>query len=230
MFRYIPIALCLAALASTPFAARADYVSQIHVLDQSNTFKDGVHYGNVVIEAYDGVGAAGGGLSAGQVRITFAAASLPDYGVQLNFGFDKVGFGTDLMLKKSQFDAPFAWKMKSDDQLDGFGRFTWVADQFLPHHRLKTIALTISGLGTDATLEHFLIASANKSGHEPPQGASYFAGRLGGFLTLCDGKLTINHFVGAPALEHAPEPSTLALAGLACCCIGVLRLARRRKA
>ncbi|MCI0641179.1 MAG: PEP-CTERM sorting domain-containing protein [Gemmataceae bacterium] len=230
MFRYIPVALCLAALASTPFAARADYVAQIHVLDQSNTFKDGVYYGSVVIEAYDGVGDAGGGLSAGQVRITFTADPLSDYGVRLNFGFDKVGFGTDLALKSSQISAPFAWKMKSDEQLDGFGRFTWVADQFLPHHRLNTIALTISGLGMDATLEHFLIASANKSGHEPPQGASYFAGRVGGFVTLGDGKLTFNHFVGAPALEHAPEPSTLALAGLACCCLGLVRLARRRKA
>src|SRR5262245_14671495 len=97
-----PWAVALLLFLTCASQARADYVSYTMALDQSNVMPDGVKYGSVVVEAYDGVGAPGGGLSAGSVRLTFTADVLPVYGKLSNFGIDKVGFNTDLDLSKGQ--------------------------------------------------------------------------------------------------------------------------------
>src|SRR5688572_21108352 len=53
--------LALLALAAP---ARAEYVTRTYLFDQSNRLPDGIVFGGVTIEAYDGTGDAGGGLAA----------------------------------------------------------------------------------------------------------------------------------------------------------------------
>src|SRR5262245_58669506 len=100
---------CFALLGALAQPARAEYVAQTFDLNQSNTFADGVKYGSVTIEAYDGVGKSGGGLSKGQVRITWTADLLPSYGPVNLFAINAVAFNTDLELKKKQITVPSNW-------------------------------------------------------------------------------------------------------------------------
>src|SRR5687768_16263 len=95
--RLLPVvAVCLLALAAP---AQAGYLTQTVKLNLSNDLADGVTYGTVKVEAYDGVGAASGGLSAGQVRLTYTADPAPYDALTGNFGFHTVGFNTKLSLK-----------------------------------------------------------------------------------------------------------------------------------
>src|SRR5262249_35993148 len=138
------------ARAAPGRGARADYLTQTVGLDQSNVLPDGVKYGSVRVEAYDGVGAPGGGLSAGQVRITVTADSLASYGKLDNFGIQKVGFNTDLSLKAGQITPPSGWKVEPGGNISGFGHFTWeVVGKGSNRH--DPAVITISGLGANAT-------------------------------------------------------------------------------
>src|ERR1043165_3638105 len=94
LFLFSALAVLGTSLATATFA-RADYIAQTVVLDQSNTFKGSVPYGSVLVEAYDGVGTGGGGLQAGQGRLTYTANTAPYTSLGPNFGIKNVGFNTD---------------------------------------------------------------------------------------------------------------------------------------
>ncbi|MCS6849620.1 MAG: hypothetical protein NZ700_00445 [Gemmataceae bacterium] len=195
-------------------AIQAGYVSHHFSMNQSNELADGVVYGSVHFEAYDGIGPAGGGLSAGQVRLTLSATQPPAYGgVGKNFGIQKFGFMTSLSIPADDISGPAGWSVGFNRTMDGFGRFSVVLSG-TGSSRVNPAVITISNLGSGARLENFLVGSRTSSGDVPPEGAAYFAAHVAGFKCQPG-----SHYIAAPAVvREAPVPPTwaLALAGSGC--------------
>lgn len=225
-FRIVPNLIALSLCAALAPAAHAEYVSQTITLDQSNKYADGPAFGSVFIEAYDGVGTPGGGLNAGQVRITYTAHLLPIYGDVQFFGLTAVGFNTDLTLKKNQIQGPTGWNLQKNENLGGFGRFTWEESTIVGENRQNPVVLLISDLGSDAKLDHFLIGSLLKNGNIPPQGSSAFVAHVDGFAGET-GDFR-HHWIGHDILA-TPEPGTLTLAVLGLGGLGLVRRARSKR-
>ncbi|MFN4258897.1 MAG: hypothetical protein ACK4RK_06335 [Gemmataceae bacterium] len=211
-------------------AAQAGYVTQTLIFDQSNTFADGINYGAVFMEAYDGIGAPGGGLSAGQVRFSFTLTIPAEYGgIGDNFGFQKIGFNTDLTISAAQITAPPGWSVLYDQTMNGFGFFSVVL-QGTGNSRVQSPVVLIDGLGTNATLDHFLILSTKKNGEPPDEGGAVFAGHVAGFNNSPG-----SHYIGDPLPEtdepisEAPEPATWILALCGISALGVTRFHRGKQ-
>jgi len=67
--------------------------------------------GTVLIESYDGIGAGGGGLAAGQIRLTFDIGDWwPPYPGAVG-GVQNLFFSTNLSLKVSQFTVPVGYSV-----------------------------------------------------------------------------------------------------------------------
>jgi hypothetical protein len=181
---------------------RADYVSQSVTLDQSNTLKDGVAYGSVLVEAYDGVGAAGGGLKAGEVRLTYSANMVADYAsASKTFGIDHMGFNTDLKLTAGQITSSAGWKINDNKNLSAFGKFSWAADgNAKGGDRPNPTSLLITGLGANAKIGHFMIATSGSEGNV------YFAMHVAGFTSASNPNVG-SHWVGGSSLvTEIPPP------------------------
>jgi hypothetical protein len=232
------------ALAAPP-AVHADYVSQLVILDQSNTLKDGVAYGSVLVEAYNGVGAAGGGLKAGEVRLTFTADPTAYDSVSKTFGIDHLGFNTDLTLTAGQITQPSGWKISSAKTLSGFGKFTWDADGSAKGgSRLNPASVLIDGLGSNATIDHFLIGSVGSGKNPPSEGSVYFAMHVAGFSVK--GNDATSHWVGGSTrlivdpppppgpegsgdVRPTPEPASIILGAFGIGAVWLGRMWRSRK-
>jgi hypothetical protein len=231
--------LVLFALALSASAARADYVSQTVNLDQSNTYPDGVVYGSVKIEAYDS-GTGGGGLLAGQVRLTYTADIVAAYlGTTKTFGIQDVGFNTKLSLKDGQISGPGGWKLSSNATLDGFGKFSWdVSGNAKGGSRPNPVTVLISELGVDATVGNFLVGSTGSGKNPPSEGSVYFAMHVAGFEAQ-EG----SHWVGGSTIVEeepppptgsgevapTPEPSSIVLCGAGALCLALGRFTWRRR-
>jgi hypothetical protein len=186
--------------------AHADYVTRTYQFDQSNTLASMLNYGSVTVEAYDGNGASQNGLAAGQVRLTYHADPLPIYGPPgPHFGIRMAGFNTDLPLSLDQLSVPDNWRVRNDRFMGGFGRFGWQA-YASPPNSLTDVAVTVSGLGADALLDHFLIPSKTSTGDVPAMGSVYFAARVGGFDINTDDIDAASHVVGTGF--PLPPPTT----------------------
>jgi hypothetical protein len=254
----VTMSLILEAFTHAP-PAHADYVSQPVSIDQSNTMKDGVVYGSVLVEAYNGVGAAGGGLNAGEVRLTYSASAIPDYGtISKTFGIGEVGFNTDLALSSGQITGPAGWKLDSAKTISGFGKFSWgLQGNAEGGSRPNPVTVLITGLGADATLEHFLLGSVGAGKNPPSEGSVFFAMHVAGFETPGASPVG-SHFVGGSGVNEppppggsgedppgdpgndppppggggevrpTPEPSALLLAGISAGCVGFYRWSVRR--
>lgn len=251
--------LALSALVIVSPLARADYISQTILLDQSSVLGGGDTYGSVRIEAYDGNGNAGGGLTAGQVRLTVQADVRPVYdAVGKHFGVFGLGFNTDLSLQPSQIAVPDNWRLRNGRFMGGFGQFAWEASGKRRDSQ-NPLVLTISDLGTDATLDHFLIPSTNSVGGVPMNGSVNFAARIGGFEINNDLVDATTHVVGnslpwvdgppapvpgsgpfdpvpleaqgssVPPAHDNPEPGTLLLCALGAGGVGLGRWLKRRR-
>jgi hypothetical protein len=216
-------AMCWATLLLLGLAlpARADYISRSFQFSLSDSLPRGPSFGTVTIEAYDGTGAAGGGLQVGQVRMTFQPTKLPiePYGPGY-FGFEQAGFNTNLSLQPSQIRTATGWNagwgLRGNRSMGGFGQFQWQVDYYydvnsatsLPHG--NPLVVIVSGLGTNATLDHFLIPSTNLAGGAPVNGSVYFAGRISGFDLNTDLYDLTSQVVGVNVVP-SPEPSALLL-------------------
>jgi hypothetical protein len=225
------VACTAVAFADLP-AARADYVSQSVTLDQSNSLPDGVTYGTVKIETYDGKGPGGGGLLAGQARLTFSAVVAGNYsGVTKSFGIDEVGFNTTLSFSAAQISGPGGWNLASNKNLDGFGRFNWAwSGSAKGGVRPNPVTVLITGLGSKVSPSSFLVGSVGNGSQPPPQGSVDFAMRVAGFEAK--GADDDGQFVGGPGgggdppppggsgeVAPSPEPSTILLSAVAAGCL-----------
>jgi hypothetical protein len=250
MLMRMRVSLALAALAALAPGVRADYVSQTYTLDHSNVLPTGTAFGTVKVEAYDGTGAAGGGLSAGQVRFTVTPNVVPAYdSIGNHFGISAFGFNTDLTLKPGQISAPKHWKLHNHVSLGGFGDFGWEAISQGQHNQ-NPLVLTISGLGSNASLSHFLFGSTTGPDNAPTHGA-LFAATVSGFNidNRCHDTRSQVIAVLPPVSSDAPppngppgpggqgspppaspEPSTWLLGAMGVGGIGMCRWLRRRGA
>lgn len=200
--------------------AQAGYIVQSYTLNQSNVLPDGPNYGTVQLQAYDGIGPGGGGLSAGQVVFTVTINPAAYGSIGTNFGMDKFAFNSDLTLQSSNsshsnyLSGPAGWSASFGNQnISGFGKFDVELDGG-GNHRLIQAVFTVSNLGTNATPGHFLFGSTKQNGKTPEQGSVYFAAHVADFN---DGK---SHFIGSGegnggggggGTLQTPEPATMAL-------------------
>ena len=229
--RRLAVGLALALLAVARPAA-ADYVSQTVLL--TSPADPVAPAGSVVVEAYDGLGTAGGGLNAGEVRISFqrippprgaghAPGEAPLFTVQ---GFQVVGFNTDLNLTAGQITGPAGWAAAPGVTLGGHGDFGWALGTATAFQ--NDVSVLITGLGANASLAHFLLNSTG-GGSGPAQ----FAGQWID-VSFGPGGFSTSETVAGPAPEEVateatPEPASLALGGLGLLGLAIGRTVRRRR-
>ncbi len=152
-------AAALALLSLAHSAARADYVSQTYLADGETA----VH-GTVQIEAYDGTGPSGGGLVAGQVRLTIHASLAgnpaqlwglpPGYHFQFS-GLSDFAFPSDLALSPGQIAPPPGWGATVSP--GGVGQYQVEVQTGTPSAFRSDFSVLISGLGADAAPGHFVL-------------------------------------------------------------------------
>jgi MYXO-CTERM domain-containing protein len=206
--------LVCGVLAIVAPPAAADFITVN--LDQSNTLPDGVLYGTVRVEAFPKLG---------EVTLIYTASDAPYSSVGNNFGFHTVGFNTDLTLQPSQFTLPTGWKLDSNANLSSFGVFSWKVTT--TNHVAPVETIVISGLGSNATLDHFLVPSVGGN-------SAFFAGHIIDFSVSQCGTTTSQWVGGSdppPSCPppEAPEPSTLAMGAIGLVGLAVARLVRRRR-
>lgn len=216
------VLLGLTVPAASP--ALAGYQSASFIFDQSNVLGSG-NYGTVHLEAYTGpAGSSFNGLLAGQVRFTVTAPFLSIYGNPSrarNYGLDQFAFNTDLSILASQIvvtttgGTNLNWTTQFNRNVSSFGRFSILA-KGTGKSRGNPIVVTISGLGDNATLNHFLFPSTGRNG------GTYFAAHLGGFPCPPN-----SHFIGVSDVTCVPEPASWMLAVVGLTGIGLARWRRR---
>jgi MYXO-CTERM domain-containing protein len=209
LFRTYRPAATLAALLFAPVVARGDYMTQTMALNPGGPPNIA---GSVQVEAYDGNGAAGGGLSAGQVRLTYTMPAIdPPSGGIAFAGLQSVAFNTDLSLTPSQITLPSGWSTANNAAVGSLGSFNWVAGT--GGALQNNVSVLISGLGANATLSHFTLPFQGTGNPAPPT-PNLFAGQWVDLSFDSTGP----HFASEAVVANgssspAPEPSALALAG-----------------
>ena len=196
--RMIPIRLChLATLTLVLLLAQStaftDYTSTTLLADGQTAVG-----GLVQVEGYDGQGTPGGGLGAGQVRITVnAGLSNPPWGndppppgtVWMLSGLQDFSIPTTLNLNSNQITMGPGWSVSA-----GGGMIE--AFQMDPTQLSGTATMLISGLGANAIASNFGAPGSWGSG-------------IGLDWTLEDAEPI------PPAPSSTPEPSTLVLGAVA---------------
>jgi hypothetical protein len=218
----------LAVAGPLATTAEAGYQSASFIFNVSNVLPPN-NYGTVLLEAYTGAGTVNG-LSNGQVRFTVDAPFLPIYGdpkLATNFGMDKFAFNTDLspiptnIVVSTASNPNLGWGIIEDKNISNFGTFE-VEDKGTGHSRGDPIYVTISGLGGNATIDHFIFPSDVNIGSKP----AYYVAHLGGFPNW-----PTSQYIAVTDITQTPAPPglMLALAGIGSLGLGgVCRFWRRR--
>jgi hypothetical protein len=251
--RFFIAALALLLFVQT--AVFADYLTQIFNLvdpgeqSQNVAFPGGRAPGTVQIEAYDGNGANGGGLNPGEVRLIFDTKNTGFAPLSVNtannlIGVQAVAFNTDLSLSPSQIHVPTGWMVaqnftnysaSTDRETPSsffLGQFSWGAGTVSSIQGAMSILIT--GLGANATLNHFVFDSTLMQ--NPPPGPIFesaaFAANAVGLSFGADGANVSSGWLATNANGasadgegpwQTPEPTTLALAS-----VGLVGLLGRR--
>ncbi len=226
--------LCLAALALA-FAtqpAKAGYQTKTYTFTQSDVLADGVNYGTVKVESYDGLGATGGSLLTGQIRFTVTAATAPyTAGLSSNFGIQHFGFNFDnLTITASDITTvPSGWTFDVTGPSGGFGPFgKFDATAAGSGDRRNPLVILISNKGTNALIANVTLTN----GGTPP---SYFAAHVAGFNAingLDSHKIAVTNLSDNGGLGDAiatPAPAGFVLLASALPVFGLRRLIRRKR-
>lgn len=229
--------LCLTALAFATQPAKAAYQAKTYTFTQSNVLADGVNYGTITVESYDGIGATGGSLLTGQIRFTVTAATAPyasvdpgvgKFGIQdFGFNFDKLTItATDIAAVPSS-----GWTFNVTNSGGGFGpfsKFDATADAS-GNDRRNPLVILIKNQGTNA-----LIANVTLSNDGTPP--SYFAAHVAGFSL--SNSATTSHKIAVTNLSDngglgdaiaTPAPAGFVLLASALPVFGLRRLIRRKR-
>lgn len=187
--RRVPVVVLALLLAHT--TAFADYMSAQWMTDGQTAVG-----GYVQIEGYDGQGTAGGGLSAGQVRLTFHEAlanprsdPAPPGTVWQYSGIQDVTFPTTVNLNPDQITMGPGWSVSVSGQQGKFYSVTAFQNDYTQLQ--STVTVLISGLGANASPLNFVDPSAWGSG------------------------FGVDWQDADPVLVGNPEPSTLVLGAIA---------------
>lgn len=232
--------LCILALvlAFAAQPAKAAYQVKTYTFTQSNVLADGVNYGTVKVESYDGIGATGGSLLTGQIRLTVTAATAPyTAGLGSNFGIQDFGFNflnlsinTAAEITANVTTVPTTWTFTVAPSGGGFGEFGQfnATDTGTGHSRANPIAILISNQGTNA-----LIANVTRTIGGTP--ASYFAAHVADFNTINgqeSHKIAVTNLSDNGGLGDAiatPAPAGFVLLVSALPVFGLRRLIRRKR-
>lgn len=192
-----------------PVRSHAGYMSANVPLD---SYYAGANVGNVLAEANNET-AVVNGLLPGQARLTFTINSVPAYTQKGSLvGFIYLGFFTDLKLTSEQITSPMGYSAYSHygepSFPAGFGTWSFAAPTY--SDRKPTVSLLFSGLGSQATLDHFVtpvtILLPNSDGTP-----TIFGGWVG-FPGPTSDPPVWGDAVYGNSVHTTPEPSAFALA------------------
>lgn len=235
------IALAVVGLGLAAQPARAGYETATYAFTESNVLSDLTfpsNYGTVKLESFDGLGTGGGGLSAGQIRITVDVNTSYYTSIGSNFGIDKFAFNfanLNLTTPGNIATVPSGWDftINPNGSFGGFANFdAETAGQ--GNDRRDPLVILISNQNTAALIENVAFLSEavgnNVKKQNEAQQLAFFAAHVAGFGET-DGQTSQYIGVTNPnslILQSAPAPAGLILLVSVAPLLAIRRIFRRK--